>query len=205
MNTIGFLVTTLIIILIPGTGVVYTVSTGLTRGRKASFFAATGCTAGMIPHLVVSVALSSLLSNMSEKVFTVLKLIGALYLIYLGVQMMLSKGTVELGGDKADERPSAIMRNGILINLLNPKLTLFFFAFLPQYAVGTGDRYLFTVCLMGLTAMLMTWIVFVLYGALAGVFTRAIKKTPERIKLVLRLSGVVFLAFAVNLAFGAMQ
>ena len=204
MNIVSFLITTLIIILIPGTGVVYTVSTGLIRGRKASFFAATGCTAGMIPHLALSVALSSLLMNMSERAFTVLKLIGAMYLIYLGIQMILSKGTVELDGAGAEEKPSQVMRKAVLINLLNPKLTLFFFSFLPQYAVGTGDSYLLTVCLMGLAAMLMTWVVFILYGALAGAFSRVAAKTPGRVKLVLRLSGVVFLAFAVNLAFSAM-
>lgn len=95
MNTSVFLITSLIIILIPGTGVIYTVSLGMSEGRKKAFFAALGCTAGILPHLCISIVLSSLLMRMDDRVFLAVKYIGVLYLIYLGAGMIFSKGKIQ--------------------------------------------------------------------------------------------------------------
>lgn len=95
MNTYNFLITSLIIILIPGTGIAYTVSEGVSRGLRASFLAAFGCTMGIIPHLCLSIMLSSLLLNMNTKVFFIMKLFGSIYLLYLGIGMIFSKTEVK--------------------------------------------------------------------------------------------------------------
>ena len=96
MNTYAFIITSLIIILIPGTGVIYTISTGLIKGKKASIIAALGCTAGILPHLFVTIALSSWLMKMSERAFFLLKCAGVLYLLYLGISMIVSKKKIRV-------------------------------------------------------------------------------------------------------------
>lgn len=131
MNTYSFLITSLIIVLLPGTGVIYTISTGIMQGKKRSVIAAIGCTAGIIPHLVVSIVLSSLLMQMNETVYTVLRIAGVCYLLYLGIGMIFSQKTPGFEDAKTDRNTLSVICHGIMINLLNPKLTLFFFSFLP--------------------------------------------------------------------------
>lgn len=150
MNTFSFLITSFIIILIPGTGVTYTISTGITKGKRASIFAALGCTMGIIPHLCVSIALSSFVMKMNNKAFLVLKLIGAIYLLYLGIGMIISKTSFELTNSKSEGKASTIIRSGILINLLNPKLTLFFSHSCPNTRSQPAIIIWLNVCFMDL-------------------------------------------------------
>ena len=200
MDTYTFLITSLIIILIPGTGVIYTISLGITEGRKKSIFAALGCTAGIIPHLCISIALSSLLMQMNDKIFTVIKYIGALYLIYLGLGMIFSKGNVQFSETQAESHTPAIIRRGILINLLNPKLTLFFFSFLPQYVRSDSTNYMVKSSLLGILFMALTFIVFVGYGFLAGTAKTWLCQSHKRMALLQKCFGATFIAFAIKLA-----
>ena len=201
MNTFSFLITSFIIILIPGTGVTYTISTGIIKGKRASIFAALGCTMGIIPHLCVSIALSSFLMKMNNKAFLILKLIGAIYLLYLGIGMIRSKTSFELANSKSEEKASTIIRSGILINLLNPKLTLFFFSFLPQYAKSTSNNYMAECLFYGFAFMILTLLVFIGYGLLAGVTNKFFINSPKRISLLQKIFGIIFIVFAIQLAF----
>ncbi|OBR96807.1 homoserine/homoserine lactone efflux protein [Clostridium ragsdalei P11] len=203
MNTFSFLITSFIIILIPGTGVTYTISTGIIKGKRASIFAALGCTMGIIPHLCVSIALSSFLMKMNNKAFLVLKLIGAIYLLYLGIGMIRSKTSFELTNSKSENKVSTIIRSGILINLLNPKLTLFFFSFLPQYAKSTSNNYMAECLLYGFAFMILTLLVFIGYGLLAGVTNKFFINSPKRISLLQKIFGIIFIVFAIQLAFSS--
>ena len=200
MNVFTFFVSTLIIILIPGTGVIYTISVSISKGNKASILAAFGCTVGIIPHLCISIALSSLLVNMSSSAFTIMKLLGTLYLLYLGAGMMRSKSKLELGHVTTEEKPIQIAYRGILINLLNPQLTLFFFSFLPQYVNSNGKHYVIESFIYGLICMILTLIVFMGYGLLGGITKQLIINSPKRMNLVQRLFGIIFIVFAVQLA-----
>ena len=200
MNTYTFFITSFIIILIPGTGVIYTISVGISKGKKASILAAFGCTAGIIPHLCISIALSSLLVKMSSSAFTIMKLLGALYLLYLGAGMMLSKTKLKLENEKMEDNPVPIVCRGILINLLNPKLTLFFFSFLPQYVNSNGKNYIIESLTYGLTFMILTLIVFMGYGILGGTAKKLIINSPKRINLLQKFFGIIFVVFAVQLA-----
>lgn len=200
MDTYTFVITSLIIILIPGTGVIYTVSLGMTEGRKKSIFAALGCTAGIFPHLCISTALSSLLMQMSDKVFSVMNYIGVLYLIYLGIGMIFSKGNIQFSEMRAESHASAILMRGILINLLNPKLTLFFFSFLPQYVSSDSTNYMVKSSLLGILFMVLTFIVFVGYGFLAGTAKRWLCQSPRRMSFLQKCFGTTFIAFAIQLA-----
>lgn len=200
MNTYTFLITSLIIILIPGTGVIYTVSLGITEGRKKSVFAALGCTAGIIPHLCISIALSSLLMRMNHTIFSVIKYMGVLYLIYLGLGMIFSKEKVQLSEMQTETHALAIIRRGILINLLNPKLTLFFFSFLPQYISSDSTYYMTESALLGILFMVLTFIAFVGYGVLAGTAKKWLYKSPKQMSFLQKCFGCIFIIFAIKLA-----
>lgn len=201
MSTITFLMTSLIIVLIPGTGVIYTVSVGLIEGKENSIFAAIGCTAGIIPHLCLSIALSSFLMQINSKVFSFIKYAGILYLIYMGMGMIFTKEKIQFTEIQTAHNAMSIIRRGIFINLLNPKLTLFFFSFLPQYVRLDSHYYLMESVLLGLLFMLLTLVVFVGYGILAGVAKAWICSSPGRITALHRCFGAVFIGFAVKLAF----
>ncbi|RLW60635.1 MAG: hypothetical protein B6D75_05080 [gamma proteobacterium symbiont of Stewartia floridana] len=128
-----FLITSLIVVLIPGTGVLYTVSTGLTKGWKASIFAAFGCTAGIIPHLVASVFGLAAILHTSAVAFQILKFLGVLYLAYLAWEMWKDSGRIKLDNRYSEKKYWKIAVRAFLINILNPKLSIFFLAFLPQF------------------------------------------------------------------------
>ncbi len=201
MNTYTFLITSLIIILIPGTGVIYTISLGMTEGRRKSIYAALGCTAGIIPHLCISIALSSLLMQLNSTVFTVMKYLGAFYLIYLGLGMMISNKTVQFSEMKTESHARAIIKRGILINLLNPKLTLFFFSFLPQYVSSDSTHYVAKSFILGVIFMVLTLIVFIGYGLLAGSARTWLCQSSMRMSILQKCFGIIFIVLAVQLAF----
>jgi threonine/homoserine/homoserine lactone efflux protein len=184
MSTLSFFISSLIIVLMPGTGVIYTISTGITKGKKASIFAAFGCTAGIIPHLCLSIAISSLVFQINSSIFNVVKILGALYLLFLGIGMIADKSKLTVEGSQQDLNSATIVWKGILINLLNPKLTIFFFAFLPQYANTTNNSYAMQSLIFGIAFMILTLIVFVGYGILAGSAKKVIEKSPRIINFM---------------------
>lgn len=200
MDTYTFLITLLIIILIPGTGVIYTISLGITGGRKKSMFAALGCTAGIIPHLCLSIALSLLFMQMNGKVGAIIQYIGVLYLIYLGLGMIFNKGNIQFSETQTESHTPAIIRRGILINLLNPKLTLFFLSFLPQYVSLDSTNYMIKSSLLGILFMALTFIVFTGYGFLAGTAKTWLCQSRRRMAFLQKCFGATFIAFAVKLA-----
>lgn len=200
MNTYTFIITSLVIILLPGIGVTYTISTGITKGRKESIIAALGCTAGIIPHLIVSIGLSSLLIKINENAFNLVKVVGALYLLYLGIEMILSKSKLDFNNKIMENRTRTILCRGIMINLLNPKLTLFFFAFLPQYISSNCKSYIVESAMLGIAFMLITFLVFAGYGMLASLIKTLITKSPQRLQHMQQLFGIIFVAFAIEIA-----
>jgi threonine/homoserine/homoserine lactone efflux protein len=200
MNPYTFFITSLIIILIPGTGVVYTISTGIAEGKRKSVLAAVGCTLGILPHLCASILMSSVLMHLNSTLFTIIRLIGAGYLLYLGAGMILSKGKVEFTEGSSEHGSAAIIRRGILINLLNPKLTLFFFSFLPQYLSGDSQNYVLQSFFLGLAFMVLTLVVFICYGLLAGTAKSLFLHSPKRTGLLQKCFGFIFIGFALKLA-----
>lgn len=170
------------------------------EGRRKSLFAAIGCTLGIVPHLFISIALSSLLMQMSNTVFTVIRLSGAGYLLYLGAGMVFAKNKIDFGQAAFEHSAAAIIWRGILINLLNPKLTLFFFSFLPQYLNSGSKNYMQQSFLLGLVFMLLTLIVFICYGVLAGTAKALFVSSPKRVGTLQNCLGVIFIGFAIKLA-----
>jgi threonine/homoserine/homoserine lactone efflux protein len=172
MVSTEFLLTSLVVVLVPGTGVVYTVSTSLMQGRLASVWAALGCTAGIVPHLLATVLGLAAVMHTSALAFQVLKFAGVAYLFYLAFATWRDRSAFEVDARMATVRPGALMLKAFLLNILNPKLTIFFLAFLPQFVDATGAHPVLHLLLLSAIFMAMTFAVFVAYGFVAHGFRR---------------------------------
>ena len=179
MITLEFLITSLIVVLIPGTGVVFTVSTGLVQGRRASAFAALGCTAGILPHLLATALGLAALMHTSAIAFQALKYAGVAYLIYLAYATWTDKAAFVVEDVPSKRTALGIVIKAILLNILNPKLTIFFLAFLPQFVEPGASPPLAQLLVLSGVFMAMTFAVFVVYGLLAHTFRRAVIESPR--------------------------
>ncbi|MCG7993948.1 MAG: LysE family translocator [Candidatus Thiodiazotropha taylori] len=195
-----FLITSLIVVLIPGTGVLYTVSTGLTKGWKASIFAAFGCTAGIIPHLVASVFGLAAILHTSAVAFQILKFLGVLYLAYLAWEMWKDSGRIKLDNRYSEKEYWKIAVRAFLINILNPKLSIFFLAFLPQFVPGDAQNPIPYMLYLSAAFMLMTLIVFIGYGILANQVRLYVSQSPKIVQGIQRVFSGLFVAIGFKLA-----
>jgi len=201
MISYGFILTSLIIVLMPGTGVIYTVSTGILGSKKDCIAAAVGCTAGIIPHIVASIVGLSAIFHASALLFHVIKMIGIAYLLFLGFGMIKNNSGLKINEGNKEGNKLKIISKGILINLLNPKLTLFFFSFLPQFILNKENDYLYQMIILSIVFMGLTLIVFILYGLLANYFKIIINTSTNITRRIQQLFGIVFIGLAAKLAF----
>ena len=199
MLSTEFLLTSLVVALIPGTGVIYTVSSGLFYGFRASFAAALGCTLGVVPHLLASILGLSFVLQLSAAFFQGFKFAGALYLLYLAWTLWRERGA--LAFEAAPEQTAwQTITKGVLLNLLNPKLTLFFFAFLPLSVSPDTASPLAALLFLSLTFMLITLVVFMGYGVLASSVRRRVVRSPRIITWLRRSFAVAFAALGLKFA-----
>ena len=195
-----FLLASLIVVLIPGTGVVYTITTGLTLKWRASLAAAVGCTLGIVPHILASILGLSAVMNMSAQVFSLLKWAGALYLLYLAWNMWREAGSLEITKKSAETSFMKIILKAIAINLLNPKLTIFFFAFLPLFVSRNSTSPTVEMILLSAVFMGLTLIVFALYGILASGISAYLMNSARAVKRVQQAFALILAGFAVKMA-----
>ncbi len=195
-----FFVTALIVVLIPGTGVVYTIATGLARGRVASVFAAFGCTLGIVPHIVASVLGLAAILHTSALLFQGLKYAGAAYLIYLAWQTLQEKGPISFKSDDVRHSMAGVVRTGFLINILNPKLSIFFLAFLPQFVPTGANGALAQMLVLGGIFMAMTFGVFVVYGAFAAWAGQKVLASVSIMGWMRKTTALVFAGLGLRLA-----
>jgi len=200
MITVEFLVTSLVVVLIPGTGVVFTVSTGLLRGRRASIFAAVGCTAGIVPHLMATVLGLAALLHTSAVAFQTLKFAGVAYLLYLAYAMWRDKSAFVVEEAARESTAMGLIVKAILLNVLNPKLTIFFLAFLPQFVEHGASSPLMQLLSLSGVFMAMTLAVFVAYGLMAHAFRRAVIESPRVQTWLRRGFAVAFASLGAQLA-----
>ncbi|WET12681.1 MULTISPECIES: LysE family translocator [unclassified Pseudomonas] len=200
MLSMNFFITCLIVVLIPGTGVIFTVSTGLTAGKRASVFAALGCTAGIIPHLLASILGLSALLHTSALAFEALKFAGAAYLLYLAYATWRDRSAFAMNDAPTTTTARSLMLRGFLLNILNPKLTIFFLAFLPQFVTPASTAPALQMLVLSGVFMAMTFAVFVVYGLLANVFRRAVIESPRVQNWLRRSFAAAFAGLGLNLA-----
>jgi threonine/homoserine/homoserine lactone efflux protein len=197
---IGFLITSLIVVVSPGTGVLYTVATGLSSGPKASVVAAFGCTLGIVPHMAAAIAGLAALLYASSLAFETLKYVGAAYLLYMGWKTLRERGGFQVNELPRARKSSQVILSAIAVNVLNPKLSIFFLAFLPQFVDATApDR---VARMLGLSAvfMVMTFVVFVGYGLFAASIRRHVITRPEVLAWMRRCFAAAFVALGLKLA-----
>ncbi|NMG72581.1 LysE family translocator [Parazoarcus communis] len=200
MLSLDFLITSFIVVLIPGTGVVFTVSTGLVQGRKASIFAALGCTAGIVPHLLATVLGLAAIMHTSALAFQALKYAGVAYLFYIAIATWRDRSAFAIDGTASTTTAIGLVLKAFLLNILNPKLTIFFLAFLPQFVQPGTTEPLFQLLILSATFMAMTFAVFVAYGFLAHVFRNAVIESPRVQAWLRRGFATTFAGLGANLA-----
>lgn len=198
--TMEFWITAIVVTATPGTGSLFTVAAGVARGARASVVAALGCTLGIVPHLVLAASGAALVVSTSAVAFEVLRWAGVGYLLYMAVSMLRNSGALSAG----DAPPTSALRTigtAILINLLNPKLTLFFLALLPQFLdPGSSGAFVATLT-FGAAFMAVTFAIFVGYGLTAAAVRQRITSRPRVLLSVQRLFALSFLGLAARLAF----
>jgi threonine/homoserine/homoserine lactone efflux protein len=195
-----FLLTSLVVVLIPGTGVIYTVSNGLFLGWRASVAAAFGCTAGIIPHLSASILGLSAILHMNTLAFQIIKFAGAGYLLYLSWAMWRETGVLKFNSPSFERGLWSILRRGFLINILNPKLSIFFLAFLPLFVSPNSSSAAFQMIILSIIFMVMTLVIFILYGVSANGVRRYVVNSPKLILWLQRSFAATFAVLAVKLA-----
>lgn len=195
-----FLLTSLVVVLIPGTGAVYTITTGLTLKWRASLIAAFGCTLGIVPHILACILGLSAIVNMSAQVFSTIKLVGAAYLLYLAWNMWRDAGNLEINNKNTETSAIKIIIKAITINLLNPKLTIFFFAFLPLFVSTNSSSPTKEMILLSAIFMGITFIVFALYGILSSGISAYLMRSSKAVKRLQQMFAVILAGFAIKLA-----
>jgi threonine/homoserine/homoserine lactone efflux protein len=196
-----FLLTALIVVASPGTGALFTIATGLTRGVKASTIAAFGCTLGIIPHLAAAITGLAAILHTSALAFDILKYLGVAYLLYMAWMTLKETGALQVDGHVPERSPAEAIVYAVLINLLNPKLTIFFFAFLPQFVDPASDNTLRQMLLLSGVFMAMTFAVFVMYGVFAASVRDRVVSSKRAMTWLRRSFAAGFALLGAKLAF----
>ncbi|MEM6440983.1 MAG: LysE family translocator [Pseudomonadota bacterium] len=202
--SLEFLITSLIVILMPGTGVLYTLAVGLGRGFRASAAAAFGCTLGIVPSALAAILGLAAVFHASALAFQLLKYAGVAYLLYMAWSMLREGGALDVTPESRPEPLLRIARNGMLLNVLNPKLSVFFLAFLPQFmpagvSAGAGAA-AGPLAGLALVFMLLTFGVFLVYGAAASAARAHVLSRPRVMAWLRRSFAAAFALLGARLA-----
>lgn len=197
--TIEFLLTSLIIVASPGTGALYTLATGLSRGARASAIAAFGCTLGIVPHMAAAIAGVAALLHASALLFAAFKYAGVAYLLYMAWKTLGETGALSVAKE-ADGSARDVIATAILINVLNPKLSIFFLAFLPQFVAADEPSALSHMLELSAVFMAMTFVVFAIYGLFAAAVRDRIISQPRVLTWMRRSFAAAFVALGARLA-----
>lgn len=200
MISAQFLATALVVVLIPGTGVLYTLAVGLGRGRRAALWAAAGCTLGIVPHLAAAALGLAAVLHASALLFQAVKLAGVAYLLWLAWGALREGGALKVGREARPEPGHRTARRGVLLNVLNPKLSLFFLALLPPFLSGRPEAATAEMLTLGAVFMALTFAVFALYGAFAAAARDAVLSSERAMRWLSRAFAAAFAALAGRLA-----
>ena len=198
--TVEFLLTTLVVVATPGTGVLYTLAAGMSRGARASIVAAAGCTLGIVPHMVASLTGLAALLHTSAMAFQVLKHLGVAYLLYMAWATIREKGALTVEADAERRSSSQVILSGVLVNVLNPKLTIFFVAFLPQFVERSERNPHVRLVVLSAVFMVVTFVVFAAYGVFAAAVRDHVVSRPRIMTWLRRSFAASFVGLSAKLA-----
>jgi len=198
--TIAFLLTTLVVVATPGTGAVYSIAAGLSRGARAGIIAAFGCTLGVIPHMIAAITGLAAILHSSAIAFQAVKWLGVAYLLFLAWQTLRDTSAIQVDEKVTPVSSWRVIRTAVLINLLNPKLTIFFFAFLPQFVPAKTANDTWYMVGLSLVFMALTFIVFALYGVFAATMRNQVISRPKVVTWLRRTFAATYVLLAGRLA-----
>ncbi len=198
--TFEYLLTSFVVILLPGTGVLYTIAIELGKGLKPSMAAAFGCTLGIIPAALASIIGVAAIFHSSALAFQILKYLGVAYLLYMSWSILRSGGALEVSSEKRTRTLSRTALDGALLNVLNPKLSLFFLAFLPQFVSPASENATSALFFHAFVFMVLTFVVFIGYGAMASLARDYVINRPNVMAWLKRGFAATFGALGVKLA-----
>jgi len=198
--SIDFLITSLVVVVSPGTGVLYTLAAGLSRGSRASVVAAFGCTLGILPHMAAAIMGLAALLHTSALAFQILKYLGVAYLLYMAWNALREEGALRVEQEVGTRSAIQVIVSAILINILNPKLSIFFFAFLPQFVSAHEPHPLSRMFELSAVFMLLTFAVFVGYGLCAASIRNHVVSRPRVLTWMRRTFAGAFVALGARLA-----
>jgi threonine/homoserine/homoserine lactone efflux protein len=197
----AFILTSLVVVISPGTGVLFTLAAGLSCGARASVIAAIGCTLGIIPHMVAAVTGLAALMHASAVAFQTLKYLGVAYLLLIAWRTLKEKGALMVEKETAPRSAANVIVSAILVNVLNPKLTIFFFAFLPQFVSANDPNAFIRMVELSFVFMLLTLVVFIAYGTFAAAIRTHVISRPQVLTWMRRVFAGAFVALGARLAF----
>jgi threonine/homoserine/homoserine lactone efflux protein len=195
-----FLITSLVIVATPGTGVILTLAAGLSRGSRAAVIAAVGCTLGIVPHMAAAIVGLAAVLHASAVAFQTIKLLGVVYLLYMAWQTLREGGALSIEPTPDARSARQVIVSAILANILNPKLSIFFLAFLPQFVPSDDPQALSRMAGLSAVFMLLTLVVFVIYGLLAAALRGQIAARPRVLIWLRRAFAGAFVALGARLA-----
>jgi threonine/homoserine/homoserine lactone efflux protein len=198
--SLDFLVTSLIVVVSPGTGVLYTLAAGISRGHRASVIAAFGCTLGIVPQMAAAVLGLAAVLHTSALAFLTLKYLGVIYLLYMAWNTLSDQGALKVESDVDARSAVQVITSAILINVLNPKLSIFFVAFLPQFVHADEPDPLSRMLVLSAIFMLMTFVVFVGYGLFAAAVRTQVISRPRVLTWMRRTFATAFVGLGAKLA-----
>jgi threonine/homoserine/homoserine lactone efflux protein len=198
--SIEFLVTSLVIVATPGTGVLYTLAAGLSRGSRASVVAAFGCTLGIIPHMAAAILGLAAVLHASALAFQTLKYLGVAYLLYMAWNTLREQGALQVETEVDPKSARQVIGSAILVNILNPKLSIFFLAFLPQFVQTTEPDAVARMAGLSAVFMLLTFIIFVGYGLCAAAVRQHLITRPRVLTWLRRAFAGAFVGLGARLA-----
>lgn len=199
--TLDFLLTALVVVISPGPGALLTVNAGLSRGTRAAAFTALGCTLGILPHMAAAVTGLAALLHASALAFEAVRYAGAAYLVYLGWATLRAPALAPASPVDIQPSTGSLITQAMVVNLLNPKLSLFFLTFLPQFVAPTEPHPAARMGELSLVFMGMTLVVFLLYGIFAARFRDQVLKQPQVMRWLRRGFAAAFVGLGAKLAF----
>ena len=196
----AFLLTALVIVATPGTGALFTIAAGLARGTRAALLAAFACTLGTVPHLLAAITGLAAVLHASGVAFQTIKYLGVAYLLWMAWSTWRDTGALRVEDAPRTGSRRSVIVSGITVNLLNPKLTIFFFAFLPQFVSASGASATVQMLLLSTVFMAMTFVVFALYGVCASLLRDRVLSRPRLVDRIRKTFAASFAVLGARLA-----
>lgn len=195
-----FLLTSLVIVASPGTGVLVTLAAGLARGPRAALVAAFGGALGILPHMIAAITGLAAILHTSALAFETIRYIGVAYLLYMAWMTFRENGAFRIEEAPTSRSDVEVIRSVILVNILNPKLSIFFFAFLPQFVGTQASQPVLRMLELSLVFMVMTFVVFAVYGVLAASMRHHVMSRPPVLTALRRTFAAAFVGLGIKLA-----